>query len=73
MPALDHFWAYMTAVSNVRSDRFSDIVFTGPRVRLWLQAVVRHIVISVGFTFSSGHADAEFPHLVVDRTHLVYR
>ncbi len=36
---------------------------------LWLQAAVRHIANSVGFTSSSGHLDAEFPLLIAQRTH----
>ncbi len=39
-----------------------------PNVASWLQAAVRRIMIYVGFTFSSGHADAEYPLLEALRT-----
>ena len=51
-----------------RQDRFSDIGFTGPRVRSWLQAALRHIVNYVRLTSSSGNSDAEFPLLEALRT-----
>ena len=52
----------------VRLGRIADERDKSPNFRFWLQAVVRRIVIYVGFTSSFGHPNAENPLLSVQRT-----
>ncbi len=52
--AFCHGWVLTIRLRFGRLGRFSDISFTGPRVRFWLQAAVRRAAISVCLTPSTG-------------------